>query len=284
MSERALFGPAGNGDAFSKQYKSSAHAPEYLAGLGLDVYEYQCGRGVNIGKTAAAAIGDAAKRHGITVSLHAPYFISLSSPDPERIQKNLEYILASCEAAANMGGDRVVVHCGGLMGLSREEALANTIRTLSLALAQMEEKGLSAVTLCVETMGKRNMLGDLTEVLAICKSDERLLPCVDFGHLNCRMQGGLNGRSAYTLLLDELENTLGFDRAKHFHSHFSHIEYSAGGEVRHLTLEDTVFGPEFKPLAEVLVRRGYAPRIICESAGTQDIDAALLKDTYTKLL
>lgn len=46
----AKFGPAGNSDSFSAKYKSTADAPSYLKELGLDWYEYQCGRGVKIGR------------------------------------------------------------------------------------------------------------------------------------------------------------------------------------------------------------------------------------------
>ena len=81
-----------------------------------------------------------------------------------------------------MGGDRVVVHCGGLSGRSREEAFKNTLLNIDLPLRPLEQNGLSEITLCVETMGKMNVLGDLEEVLELCRLRERLLPCVDFGH------------------------------------------------------------------------------------------------------
>ena len=37
-------------------------------------------------------------------------------------------------------------------------------------------------------MGKVNQLGTLDEVLALCSVDERMIPCVDFGHLYARSQ------------------------------------------------------------------------------------------------
>jgi len=45
----AKFGPAGTGDSFKAMgYKSSLQVPDYLVSKGLDCFEYQCGRGVNI--------------------------------------------------------------------------------------------------------------------------------------------------------------------------------------------------------------------------------------------
>ena len=46
----AAFGPAGNSESFSKDHKSSLDAPAWIAGLGLDCYEYQCGKGVHVGE------------------------------------------------------------------------------------------------------------------------------------------------------------------------------------------------------------------------------------------
>lgn len=282
--DKALFGPAGGSEAFARVYKSSVHAPKYLADMGLDCFEYQCGRGVNIGAESAGRIGQQAQLHGIRMSLHSPYFINLSSPDPVRIEKSIGYILQSAEACAQMGGDRVVVHCGGLSKMTRREAMANTLSTLGLALEALEQKGLSGITLCIETMGKINVLGDFDEIMEICRAYEQLLPCIDFGHLNCRTGGQMNSAEAFGHLLVQMENQIGRGRARRFHGHFSKIEYSKGGEVRHLTFQDNIYGPDFQPLGRLLAQKGFAPRIICESAGTQDIDALEMKNIYNKYL
>ena len=76
---------------------------------------------------------------------------------------------------------------------------------------------------------------------------------------------------------------LGFERVKHFHVHFSKIQYSAKGEVKHLTFSDEVYGPEFEPLAIALKTLGLKPYIVSESDGTQAEDAKVMKDIYNKL-
>ncbi len=276
----AIFGPAGNSESFSARYKSSLDAPRFLREMGLDCYEYQCGRGVNIGEDTARALGERAREQGICLSVHSPYFINLSSPDADRREKNIGYILSSCRAAQWMGGDRVVVHCGGLTGQTREQALANTLSGLREALLRLDDEGLGAVRLCIETMGKVNVLGDLSEVILICRSDERLLPCIDFGHLNARTLGRVSTRAELAAVLDALHDGLGAERSRIFHAHFSKIEYSKGGEVKHLTFSDTVYGPDFAPLAALLAERELAPHIICESAGTQAEDALAMKTMY----
>ena len=137
--------------------------------------------------------------------------------------------------------------------------------------------------ICPETMGKVNQLGTLHEVLELCKIDERIIPCIDFGHLNARDLGIIRGKDDFESIILEIKNQLGEYRFKNFHSHFSKIEYTTGGEKRHLTFEDTVYGPDFEPLMELVYKYGLSPTFVCESAGTQAEDAKAMKDYYLSL-
>ncbi|MBQ6819606.1 MAG: TIM barrel protein [Clostridia bacterium] len=281
----AKFGPAGTGDSFKEQgYKTSLQVPGYLEKMGLNWFEYQCGRGVNIGEDKAVALGEKAKEHGIGVSLHAPYYISLASKEEEKRDNSVNYILQSARAVSAMGGNRIVVHPGGLGGLARDDATALACVTLKKAQDCLDANGLSHVHICPETMGKINQLGTLEEVLQMCGVDERFLPCIDFGHLNARTHGAVNSADAFTAILDEVESQLGHDRMKVFHSHFSKIEYTDGGEKRHLTFEDQVFGPDFSPLAELIAKKNLSPVFVCESAGSQAEDAAQMQAVYRSFL
>ncbi len=280
----AKFGPAGSAESFKAMgYKSSLQIPEYLNKFSLDCFEYQCGRGVNIGEEKAKELGNVAKEKGITLSLHAPYYISMSSVEEEKRLNSVNYILASAGAVNAMGGDRIVVHTGSCGKISREKALSLAIDTMKLALHALKSEGLSHIHICPETMGKVNQLGTLTEVMELCKIDESLIPCIDFGHLNARDLGILKSKEDFEGVLNQIENDLGKDRLNVFHSHFSKIEYTTGGEKRHLTFEDTVYGPDFEPLMELVYKKGLNPTFICESAGTQTEDAKQMKDYYLSL-
>ena len=280
----AKFGPAGNSESFKTMgYKHSLQVPEYIVKKGLDAFEYQCGRGVNIGEEKARDLGKIADEKGVALSLHAPYYISMSSVEEEKRLNSIRYILDSARAVNFMGGTRIVVHTGSCSKISREEALSLAIDTMKLAIKTLDDEGLENVRICPETMGKINQLGTLEEVIALCKLDERLLPCIDFGHLNARTLGGSNSKEAYEKILDTIENELGQARLKEFHSHFSKIEYSQGGEKKHLTFEDRVYGPDFEPLMELIYKKNLSPTFICESAGTQAEDAKQMKDYYLSL-
>ena len=280
----ALFGPAGNAESFP--YKSSVDAPRWLREIGLDCYEYQCGKGVNVGEATARKIGLAAVEQGIRLSLHAPYFINLANPDPDSLQKTIGYITSACLAAEWMGAGRVIIHSGALMKRTRREAQDIALRSIREVVKACDDAGFAHVTLCPETMGKINQLGDLDEVLELCTVDERLVPCVDFGHLYARSLGADDGAEVYCRMLDRMQEVLGEERASRFHSHFSHIEFTpGGGEKCHRTFaNDGGYGPDWTPLAAEVARRGWSPTFICESAGTQAEDALTMKQVYQSYL
>lgn len=281
MAANALFGPAGNCEAFyAAGNKHTVQIFPWLQEQGLTAYEYQCGRGVRLSAASAEAMRVAAQASGVTISLHAPYFISLASAEEEKRDNSIRYIMDSARAVTMLGGDRIVVHPGGLGGRSREEATALATDTLLRAQEALDAEGLSHVHICPEVMGKINQLGTLEEVLTFCRAEERFIPCVDFGHLNSRTLGATNSYEAFKAVADAIGEALGEERRRAFHIHFSKIEYTGGGEKKHLTFEDTQFGPDPAPLMALLATEGLCPTVICESAGTQTADAAEMSRLY----
>ena len=273
------FGPGGNSESFGKR-KFPEQLPEYLASMGLNGYEIECGRGVRISEKTYSLLPKLAEENNIYVTLHTPYFISLSSENEEIRLKSVTYIEESAVAAHKLGVKKIVVHSGSCAKMPREVALELAKDTLTKAQARLDELRLSEIIICPETMGKINQLGTLSEVMELCKVDERFLPCVDFGHLNARTLGGIKSIEDYSAMLDEIENKLGFERLKNFHVHFSKIQYTSGGEKCHLTFDDNEYGPDFEPLMELFAKRNLEPSVICESAGTQAEDASMMKKAY----
>lgn len=275
------FGPAGISDSFAAQgYKTSLDIPAYTAGMGLDAFEYQCGHGVRLAEDKARQMAALAAEKGILFSVHAPYYISMSSLDEEKRLGSIRYLLQSAQLCRALGGRRIIFHPGSCGKQSRAAALEKALDTLRRGVEALDEAGYGDMTLCPETLGKIGQLGDLDEVLALCGVDERIVPCIDFGHLNARTLGGIRSKADYAAILDRMGEALGDERARKFHVHFSRIEFSAGGEKRHWTFAETQFGPEPAPLMELLAERRLAPVVICESAGTQAEDARTLGQIY----
>ena len=279
MRKQAVFGPGGNSESFyAAGYKSTAQAPEFLAKLGLGAYEFEAGNGLRAGAATLKQIGDNAKAHGIEMSLHTPYFISLSGIDPEKRLKSITYIKESLEAAQLLGADTIVIHTGSAAKITRAEAMDLAKDTL---LKTLEEIGDTPIHLGLETMGKINQLGTLEEVIELCALDPHLYPVVDFGHINARELGGyFTDTDSYRRVFHTIAERLGDDKARYMHCHFSKIEYTGAGEKKHLTFADEQFGPVFEPLAEALVRDDLCPRIICESDGTMSEDALYMQNAY----
>lgn len=275
------FGPAGISDSFAAQgYKTSLDIPAYTAGMGLDAFEYQCGHGVRLAEDKARQMAALAAEKGVVFSVHAPYYISMSSLDEEKRLGSIRYLLQSAQLCRALGGRRIIFHPGSCGKQSRAAALEKALDTLRRGVEALDEAGYGDMTLCPETLGKIGQLGDLDEVLALCGVDKRIVPCIDFGHLNARTLGGIRSKADYAAILDRMGEALGDERARKFHVHFSRIEFSAGGEKRHWTFAETQFGPEPAPLMELLAERRLAPVVICESAGTQAEDARTLGQIY----
>ena len=110
MTNRPLFGPAGNSNSFLNEgYKHTYQAPAWLQSRGLDAYEYSAGNGVHGSLETFAKIGAEAKKHNIALSFHAPYYISLSGVEIEKRLKSIDYIQKSVDAAEAMQAEAVAV-------------------------------------------------------------------------------------------------------------------------------------------------------------------------------
>ena len=277
----AKFGPGGNCEKFYDEgNKSSLQIPKWIKNKGLSAYEYECGKGIKISADSAKVLGEKAKEEGISLSVHAPYFISLSSTETEKREKSVKYILDTLAVADAMGANRIVVHSGSCSKITRKAALNLAIDTVSKAVKEADRQGFGHINICPETMGKVKQLGTIEEVCEICQIDERLVPTVDFGHINSMTLGGLKNTEDFERIFDVIKNKLGSEREKSFHIHYSRIEFTNAGEKKHRTYSETEYGPEFEPIAEIIAKRNLCPTVICESRGTQTEDAVLLMKSY----
>lgn len=278
------FGQSGNSDAFFEAgYSRSEESAKWVKEHGLDCFEYSFGRGVNIKDEKAQEIGKAFRESGIEISVHAPYFINLSNEDDEMVKKSFMYIIESAKKCKLMGGRRVVFHPATQGKAEREKAVELAKKRFNTLTEIIYKENLQDVRFCPETMGKLGQIGTIEEIAEFCKTDKVFYPCIDFGHVNAREQGSLKNESDYETRIAYMIEQLGIEKVQTLHIHFSKIEYTLKGELRHLTFEDKVFGPEFYPLAKVIKRLKLEPYIVSESAGTQDKDAMEMKKIYTRL-
>lgn len=269
---------------YDEGYKKASEAIKWLHDKGIESYEYQAGHGLTMGTDTAKAIKNNAETYNITLSVHAPYYISISSAEEEKRNASINYIASSVKFAERIGAYIAVVHSGSTGRMSREDAFKFASDTMTRAVDNLYKNDMTNVQIGIETMGKENQLGTLEEVIELCKIDKILYPVVDFGHLYARSLGKkILTCGDYLEIFEKIGEKLSDDKAKYLHCHFAKIEYTAKGEKKHLTFENKDFGPAFEPLAEVLVRNNLYPNIICESDGTMDTDALYMKEKYMQL-
>ena len=181
-----------------------------------------------------------------------------------------------------MGAGRIVVHPGYVSGITRQIAIELALDTLLETIKIADSEGLLDVSICPEVLGKTNQLGTLEEIIALCSLDERLIPCIDFGHMHALTHGGMNSCEDFIGVFRLIEKHLGNYRMKNVQIHFSRVEFGRGGEKKHWTYSDTQFGPDFNPLAQAVLALDIEPVIICESRDTMAEDALTLKRLYEK--
>ena len=280
---KPLFGPGGNSEEFYKAgKKSTKDAPAWVMDTGLDAYEYEAGNGLAATPATLRTIGKEAAIHNIRMSYHTPYFISLSGVVEEKRLKSIDYIKQSLDASKLLGAKTIVVHAGSAAKITRDEAMRLAGDTLARTVASVDTYG---IKIGIETMGKINQLGTLDEVLELCRIDSSFVPVVDFGHLNARELGGVfRTADDYLRVFDRISSRMGSSVAENLHCHFSKIEYTNLGEKKHLTFADTIYGPDYEPFVEAIVKGKLSPTVICESAGTQSDDALTMKKLYQSMI
>ena len=279
------FGPAGNCVTFyDAGYKRTLEAPKWLKEMGLDAYEYSFGKGFTLPDATAVAIGEEMRKYGIAISVHAPYYINFATPTDEMAEKSYAYVLESLRKLKLLGGNRLVVHPASQGKMTREEAVALTKKRLTILKDKIIESGYTDMYICLETMGKSAQIGTYEEILDFCTIYEKFIPTFDFGHINALTQGTLKCYDDFKKILDRGIEVIGKERTQICHVHFSKIEYSQKGEVKHLTLDDNIYGPEFEPFAQVAKDYNLSGVVICESKDYQGRDAQRMHDMYLNIV
>ncbi|MBU2633645.1 MAG: TIM barrel protein [Nanoarchaeota archaeon] len=218
-------GPAGLGP-------NSLEGLQKIKELNLTAAEIEFTHSIYLSNSDAKKIGDLAKKLNISLSVHAPYYINLSSTDKEKIEASKKRILKSCERANYLNAKYVVFHPGFYQNQDKELVY----QLIKKGILELQGK-IKNVKLAPETTGKHNVFGSLDEILRLVK-ETKCHFCIDFAHLYSRNNGKLN--------YNEI-----FKKIKHFkeiHAHFSGIEYNSKGEVRH----EKVNINEFKKLLKAI--------------------------------
>jgi len=257
MSTR--FGPAGIPIGAQG---SNVDGLNYSISLGLGAYEVEFVRGARMTPLMAREIQSIRTESDVRVSCHAPYFINCNNKDKYGMTR--KHLMNCIKVNDDLRFTRIVFHTGFLMGLSRDEALKNSIETIKRVISDAYDKGHKYFTLGPEIAGKKSQVGTIDELIIICKECRECRPVIDWAHLHATSNGGLKTESDFKRPLELIEEELGKGYLKGLHCHYSNIEYTNKGEVRHWPL-GSKWGPDFKLLARVIKDNDYDFTIISES-------------------
>lgn len=277
------FGPSGNSEAFYEEgYKETAQAPKWLNEMGLNAFEYAFTLGQFLTDKTAEKIVAEGQKYDIEFSVHAPFYINFVNTSETSRENNYKFMMNSVEGLKKLKGRHCVFHIGSQLKFTREEAFAH-LKENFMDFVREFEKTESGVFLCPETMGKYTQMGTVDEIFEICSWSDCLIPTLDFGHINSVMQGALKTKDDFKAIFNKGIDKIGFEKMKDVHIHFSKIMYGAKGEIKHLTFDDTEFGPEPEPFLQAVYELKLEPVIISESAGTQAKDSRIMHEIYMNL-
>jgi deoxyribonuclease-4 len=273
VSKKLLFGTAGV--PHSASAASTLSGIQRISDLGLDCLEIEFVRGVKIGSDMCQKIREKAKALNVSLSVHAPYYINLNSPEEGKKLASQERLLTSARMAEKCGAKSVVFHAGYYGGTEPEQAY-KTIKKGLMDIVSIVKSERNPATFRPETMGKKSQFGSLEEILFLCRDVDGILPCIDFAHIHAR-EGKVNSYNEFYRIIKKIEKKLGSEALKNIHIHITGVQYTAKGEIRHLNLKDSDF--RYDDWIQALKDCTVEGMVICESPNLEQ-DAKMLKNLY----
>jgi len=268
------FGASGNPLNFFKSSmgKDKLGVVEWSHNLGLNAQERQMTYGARMHEEDAIEFGKRGKKFDVFLSVHAAYYIVLTS-DKEKVVKNsISEMLKTLHLASLMDAKRIIFHPG--FGTNTGVVIKH--------LKTVEKDKPKGITIHPETMGKLCQLGSLNDIITICENTESL-PCIDFGHLYARSLGTIKTKEDYRKVLMEIEKRLGKKVLNGLHCHFYPVDFTDKGEKKHRAVTEKKVLPVFSPLGELIKEFNMSPVLISESRDSQDIGALQMKEFMNKL-
>ncbi|RLG22742.1 hypothetical protein DRN72_00960 [Methanosarcinales archaeon] len=275
--ERLVFGTAGI--PLCVKNRDTEEGIREVAKLGLGAMELEFVRGVKMGEVRARSVRNVAKKLGVVLTAHGPYYINLNSREEEKRRASIKRILDTARVGWMCGAFSITFHPAYYHNDPPEKVYEIVKSALSEIVETLSSEG-NRVWVRPETTGKKTQFGSLEEIIRLSEELEQVLPCVDFSHIHART-GKYNTYDEFSYILESIENRLGRDALEEMHSHVQGIEYGERGEINHLNLRESDFN--YVELLKAMVDFDVRGVVICESPNIEE-DALLLQKTYNSLV
>ena len=222
-------GPAG----YPVGSKGPIDAVERAVASGFTALEMQFVRQARMQEPIAIEAGEKARKLGLRLSAHAPYYINFNSLTEETAKKSEEWVFLTAQIAHWLGAKVIVMHAAVSRENDRKGCTEQVVKGISNCRDRMRAEGIDDVLLGLETGGKKVAWGTLEEVSAVMDQVDGVVPVIDFGHLHARSGGGMRTQNDFKRVLDDYQRISDGP----LHCHFSCIEFTDAGERKHLPLD-----------------------------------------------
>jgi len=270
---------------------------QWLRSLDLNAFEAEMTYGPRTPVETCKKMRSFSNEFDIKLSVHAAYYIVLTSTDKDKIARSIDMLKKTFELADVMGADVVVLHPGSLYkkpSAQITEILGNNVSDF------FNQIGKTNIGLFLETAGKQAQFGSIEEILSVTNFIDGTYPCIDFGHVHARTAGGLKDDKAIDDVFSVLAQNAVFDKGNRVHFHYTPIHYGARGEIQHRKIDDVytqadaitssdidqtgqLYFPRYNRIIENIAKINIPVTIISETHNSQD-KGAIAMSTYYKQL
>lgn len=213
-----LVGPAGIGSPALKGL-------DRIKKAGLTAAEVEFTHSIYMDNKMAKEVGEHARKLGIKLSVHCPYYINLCSNKKPVIKASKKRILTSAERGHYLNAKYIVFHPGYYGKLEKQEAY-EMVKDAIIEMKKEIKKNKWKVMLAPETTGKLSQFGDLEELYKLHRQTKCAV-CVDFAHMRAKYKGKIDFK--------HICDTMKKFKFRPLHAHFSGITWGPKGERSHKT-------------------------------------------------
>jgi len=270
---------------------------EWLRSLGLSAFEAEMTYGPRTPVKTCQAMRSLSHEFDIKISVHAAYYIVLTSSDKDKVARSIDMLKRTFELADIMGADVIVLHPGSLYKRTPAEIaeiLGNNVSDF------FNQIGKTDIGLFLETAGKKAQFGSVEEILSVTNVVKGTYPCIDFGHVHARSGGGLRDDKSIDDVFSMLVENGVFNEGNRAHFHYTPIHYGTKGEIQHRKIDDIyspsdaitssdidqagqLYFPRYDRIIENLAKVPIPVTIISETHNSQDKGALAMRAFYKQL-
>lgn len=178
-----------------------------------------------------AAFGETAAGRGVRLSVHAPYFATLTPEDPDRGAQCVAALEHTMKLGRALGAPIIVAHAGATHGEEPSVLMERISERLDRIAPKVEHLG---VGLGLETAGREGAWGTLGDIALVAARFSFVRPVVDWAHIHAATRGGLTSREAFGQVLAFLKSEFPGWMIDPLHCQFTDNLVGEKGEVRHL--------------------------------------------------